>query len=200
MSLVKLTDIKTYMGITNSDQDGVLKIFQEAVEQSVINFCDCAFEATPIVGEIHDGGHADVIVPNNIPITSVQKVWVGCKPDGTLGTELIEGTDFYFDENAITLVTTNTPAYRGNVRVDYTHGYDGAPPDVKLAVYDAVKALYQRKNRNSEDVGSRSKGDESESYKAAWDMKTGLPAMVVARLQTYKVYEFPNISNAQRNS
>lgn len=200
MSLVTLADIKVYMGITTNTEDALLSIFQESVEAAVLNFCDCVFVPTVVVNEISDGNRADVIVPKNIPINSIQGLWVDCHPDGTLGTLLVQGTDYYFDQNAITLVTRSTPNYRGNIRLDYTHGYATTPGDIKHAVYEAVKANYQRRKRNAEDIGSRSKDNESENYKGGWDTRSGLPANVAAKLQIYKVYEFPNINTAQRNS
>ncbi len=200
MSLVTLAEIKTYMGITGSGEDALLTIFQEAVEQQILNYCDVEFTPTIVTNEIHDGSRADIIVPENIPIISVESVVFSVRPDGSEGTELVAEDEYYFDENAITLVNQVTPFYRGNVRVDYTHGYATVPADVKLAVYEAVKANYQRRKRNSEDVSSRRKQDEAETYTAAWDPKSGLPTSVTAKLQTYRVYEFPNINMAQRNS
>lgn len=200
MSLVTLANIKAYMGITGSAEDDLLTILQESVEQSVLNYCEVAFAPTVVTNEIYDGSRADIIVPQNCPIRSVQQLIFDCMPDGTLGTVMVQGTDYYFDENCITLVTRSTPFYRGNIRIDYTHGYATVPGDVKHAIYEAVKANYQRRKRNAEDVGSRSKMDESESYTSAWDKKTGLPASVVSKLQSYRVYEFPNVNQAQRNT
>lgn len=201
MTMIPLDTIKAYMGIATTDvsKDALLGIFQASVEQQVLNFCECDFSLVVTTSEIHDGTNADVIVPNKCPIVSVQAIYRGTRPDGTQGQALNVGTDYYFDPNAITLVNQTTPLARGNIRLDYTSGYATVPGDIVLCICEAVKANYQKRSRNSEDLSSRSKGDEGESYVGAWDKKTGLPVSVAAKLQPYRVYEFPNINTTQRN-
>lgn len=205
--LVTLSDIKVFLGIpsTVTEYDAILAIFQESVEQSIINYCQTDF-ATHVIagppGEILDGGRQDVIIPRNFPIVSVEGVFFNVDVDGTGGYEL-QSTDYFHDEGAITLRYQHAPFSRGIIRLDYTYGYAAVPGDVKAAVYQSVKAEYQRYKKNSEDISSRSKGDESESFgtgnSGAWDSLTGLPRQIVAKLQAYRLYEFPNINMAQRN-
>lgn len=204
MALTTLNDLKTFMGIPliDTSKDALLTMFKDSVEQSVINFCDTDFTPVVITNEVLDGTRADVIVPKNCPVISIQKVIVGCDMDGSNGSELTT-KEYNFDENAIELRNIHTPFSRGVIRIDYTWGYAAVPADVKMVVYQSVKAEYQRYKSNTENVGSRSKGDESESYgtgaNGAWDAYTGLPKQMVAKLQAYKVYEFPLVAMAQRN-
>jgi len=205
MALTTLAENKVYLGIDPSDtsQDVIIEIFREAVEQLILNFCECSFEPVIISGppgEILDGDRSDVILPRNSPIISVEKVFINVDLDGSNGSELIENEDFYIDDNAIILRFIHTPKGRGLVRVDYTFGFASVPPDVKLAVFQSVKAELQRKNRNTEDISSRSKGDERESYAGVFDTKTGLLKTAIAKIQPYRTYEFPNIGIAQRNT
>lgn len=204
MSLTTLDENKIYQGIklTDTSQDVIIEIFREAVEQAILNFCECSFEPIVIAGppgEILDSDNSDIIVPKNSPIISVEKLFVGVDVDGTGGSELDQDRDFYTDENSIILRDTRTPRGRGLLRVDYTYGFAAVPPDVKLAVFQSVKAEMQRKKRNAEDITSRSKNGESESYSGAFDPKTGLPKAAIAKVQAYRTYEFPNIGSAQRN-
>lgn len=204
MALTNLDDVKTFLGIplTDTSKDTVLTMFKESVEQSIINFCNTDFTAKIVVNEVLDAIRSDVIVTKNCPILSVQKVMIHNDMDGTNGVEL-DTKQYYFDENAIMLRDVFTPFSRGMVRIDYTWGYAHVPADVKMVVYQSVKAEYQRYKQNTENVGSRSKGDESESFgtgaNGAWDPYTGLPKQIVAKLQAYKVYEIPLVSMAQRN-
>lgn len=206
MALTTLADLKTFLGIAQSDttQDALLTMFKDSVEQSVIDFCETDFTSKAITNEILDGGRQDVIVPKMCPILSVQGVWIGTQADGSGGIQLDATRDYYADENAITLRYGLLPFARGCVRVDYTWGYNGVPANVKMCVYQSVKAEMQRHQRNTEDLSSRSKGDESEGYgtgsSGVWDELTGLPKTIVAKLQGYKRYEFPSTSMAQRNS
>ena len=204
MSLVTLADIKVFLGIAPADtsQDALITMFQQSVEQSVINYCESDFTAkviSGIPGEILDSGRSDVLVPKNFPIISVEEVWFNVEADGTGGFKLDGTRDYYHDEGAIILRTVYSPFSRGIIRLNYTWGYTGVPADVKMSVYQSVKAEMQRYNRNTEDLSSRSKEGESESYRDSWDALTGLPTQIVAKLQPYKVYEFGNIAMAQRN-
>lgn len=205
MALTTLNGLKGFLGIDLSDtsKDALLTVFKDSVESSVIAFCDTDFTAKTVTGEIQDGVKADVIVPQHSPIISVQAVIIYCDVTGAGGSTLDAATDYYFDEGAIILKNLTTPFNRGIVRLDYTWGYGAVPAQVILAVYQSVKAEYQRHKKNTEDVSSRSKGDESESYGVgpggAWDAYTGLPKQIMAKLQPFKTYEFPLINTAQRN-
>jgi len=207
MSLVTLDNIKTFLGIELSDtsQDVLLTMFQESVEASIIAFCDSDFSIKTVVNEIHDGIQSDVIVPRNYPITDVDAVYMGVYPDGTNGILLDPTREYSFSESSIVLRGQITPFARSSVRVDYKWGYASVPGDVKMAVYQSVKAESQRHARNTEDISSRSKGDESESYGngsgagSIWDSATGLPKTIVAKLANYKTFEFPTAGMAQRN-
>lgn len=207
MSLVTLANIKVYLGIASDDtsQDALITMYQEQIEQAVINYCDTDFTLKTETREILDGFRADVITPKNYPITAVSAVYVGVNADGTGGTQLDAQNDYHFSESAIYLHYSHTPFARGVVAVSYSWGYDGVPADVKMAIYHSVKASLQRHSRNVEDVRSRSKGDESESFGGTgkggiWDNQTGLPNTALAMLQNYKTLEFPSVGMAQRNT
>ena len=202
MALTTLADLKTFLGIEDSSQDVILTILKDSVEQSIINYCETDFTTKVVTNEILSGTKADVIVPLNFPIISVQAVFLNVDADGTNGFELDDDKDYYNDEGAIYLMGVHTPNARGRVRIDYTWGYAAVPADVKLAVYQGVKVELQRYSTNTEAGMGRSKGDESETGGSStnlMDELTGLPKTVVAKLQAYKVYEFPNINMAQRN-
>lgn len=208
MSLVTFANLKVFLGIDPLDtaQDAIIAMFQASVEASVINFCDTDFTIQTVTNEIVDGILADVIVPRNYPITAVDAVILGVYPDGTNGFALDPTRDYAFTESAITLRGNQTPFSRAAVRIDYKWGYPSVPGDVAMAVYQSVKTEMQRYNRNTEDLSSRSKGDESEGYGngggagSIWDTSTGLPKTVVAKLSNYKTFEFPMAGMAQRNT
>jgi hypothetical protein len=208
MSLVTFANLKVFLGIDPSDtaQDAIILMFQESVEASIIAFCDTDFTIKTVVNEVVDGILADVIVPRNYPITAVDAVVLGVYPDGSDGFALDATRDYAFTESAITLRGNQTPFSRSSVRIDYKWGYPSVPGDVAMAVYQSVKTEMQRYNRNTEDLASRSKGDESEGYgngggaSGVWDSSTGLPKVIVAKLANYKTFEFPTAGMAQRNT
>lgn len=199
--LVELNDLKDFLGIPLSDtsQDVRLQMFLDSVEQSVINYCDVSFLPEVVTNEQHDGIDSDIIVPKNFPIISVQQLKFYTDASGAGGTVLTQGSDYYVTEDSITLRDNWSPRGRASCSINYTHGYAEVPADVKMAIMQGVKAENQRFKRNSEDISSRSKMNESESYGTSWDKKTGLPTQIVAKLQPYVGIEVPNISTAQRN-
>jgi hypothetical protein len=192
MALTTLADNKTYMGITVNTYDAIIEMLRESTEQSVINYCETDFTLKTITNEVHDGINADVIVPKYFPIISIQKVMFD---DLELGVD-----QYYYDNSGIILKGIVTPFARGVIKVNYTAGFASVPADVKLCVYQAVKSEYQRRERKTEDISSRSKEGESESFGSAWDRKSGLPMQIVSKLQAYRVYECPNIGMSQRNT
>lgn len=201
-------DVKPYLGIpvSNTEYDSLLTIIRDSVESSVLAYVETAFELTPVVNEILDSNGSDTIVPRNTPIVSVQAVYTSVDSDGS-GGDILDPEFYRVDTDALTLRSINQPRGRFFVRVDYTYGYDGLPPEVKHAMLMAIDAEYIRKDKKQvgQGGGSRSKKDESQSSGnsgggAGWDSKVGLPNEVIAKLQTYKQsFEFPTQPMATRN-
>lgn len=201
MALVTLDEVKNFLGISLSDTSNDVKIqmFIDAVSQQIINFCETNFESTPVLNELHDGINADVIVPRNFPIISVEQVVFGCDSQGNNGVPL-DPLQYSFTEGVIKLRYGYSPRGRAIVRVDYTYGYSAVPADVKIAAIQSVKAELARDSKNTEGIGSIRKQDEAINYNSGWDSKTGLPSQIVSKLQAYKVYDFPlSMGFAQRN-
>jgi hypothetical protein len=201
VALTTLEDVKAFLGIPeeNTEYDALLTIFKDSVEQSVCNFCETTFEEITVTKELHDGIDSDIIVPKYFPILSVENIYFGCDGEGNNGNR-IDKEYYSIDGSGIILRHgLYTPNARKIVRIDYTYGFEEVPPDVKLCVYQSIKAEKQRYDSNTENISSRGKMGESESFNSAWDKKTGLPVQIISKLQSYRVYEFPMIGNAQRN-
>lgn len=201
MSLTTLDDVKTFLGIelSNTDRDALITMFKDSVEASVIEYCEHDFTPQVVTNERNDGGQSDTLVPEGYPIISVQAVKINVQADGS-GGDTLDSSAYYHDDSGIFFLWQHTPFRRGAIRVDYTWGYASVPANVKMCVYQAVKAELQRYDANAEHIGSRSKNGESESMgTSVWDDLTGLPKTIVAKLQPYKRLEFPSAHYAQRN-
>jgi hypothetical protein len=201
MELASLADVKAFLKIENSDTqfDAILTIFKNSVEAAILNFTDCPFEAITVTGELYDGTDCDIITPKNYPLISVEGLYFYCDGFGQNGTK-IDPEYYVMEESGIVLRNALfAPNARKNIRIDYTYGYEDVPADVKICVLQGVKAEFQRWSQNTENINSRSKMGESESFGSAWDKSSGLPSQILGKLQPYKVYEFPMIGNAQRN-
>jgi len=207
MALTTLADIKIFMGIDALDtsQDVILTMFKDAIEASVINYCDSDFTIQTVTNERVDGLRSDVIVPENYPVTDVDAVYTDVESDGSGGL-LVDASLYDWDEGAIYYRFEGGGRSRRGLRIDYKWGYASVPADVKMAVYYSVKAMNQRHNKNNEDTGAGiSKKDESQTGAggtgggSVWDKLTGLPTAAIALLQNYRTFEFPAAGMAQRN-
>ena len=204
--LLDLTnDIKPWLNIeaSNTKNDTTLTIINEAMCQAVINYTETKFALTVVTNEVLDANESDIIITDNMPIVSVQKLFFFVETDGSGGEE-IETSDFQVKDHAIHLKHLHQPFRRSFVRVDYTYGFDGLPKDIKLMLLQAIEAEFRRKGRKALGISSRSKKDESETFKGMnprdWDPKTGLPKELVFKLNFYKQsFEFPRQPIATRN-
>lgn len=208
LALVTIDEVNQYLGQTTGDdatQDALIEdIIGPGIEDAVQNFCDTNFSQVVVgsPGERHDGNRSDVIVPANVPIISVQAVFMYVPADSASGGIALDADDYFVDtkKNVIVLKELTTPFHpRGNILIQYTYGYAAVPGVVKLAIFENIKASIQRRNRNVEDVSSRSKGGETESYGGAFDSKSGLLSSTIGKLKKFQVIEFPSSSMAQRN-
>lgn len=202
MAFCTLDDIKSWLGIdlAETKYDSTLTIIRDSVETSVIEYTENNFELNS-VQEVRDSNQSDVIVPDNAPIDSVTAVYFNVNTDGT-GGSLIDPENYQVRENKIHLRGVISPRGRSTVRVDYTYGYNGVPADVKHAILLSVDAEFRRKGRKDIGTVSRSKKDESETFRSStsgWDSKTGLPKEAVFKLNPYRVFEFPTQPIATRN-
>ena len=203
MALIDLaTDIKPWLSIDQTDtkHDNTLNVINEAMSQAVINFVEHDF-SLKTVEEYQDGNQSDVILTNNIPINSVSAIYFWTNTDGSDGS-LIDPSHYQVRDTEIVLRDYPTPFSRARLRIDYVWGYDGLPADVKLMLLQAVEAEFRRKGNKTLGGFNRSKKDESMSTLSdndSWDKKTGLPSVLVYKLESYKVFEFPRQPMAIRN-
>jgi hypothetical protein len=116
-----------------------------------------------------DGSNTDTIWLMEFPVASVQQVLI----DGGLlaATEYQAYPEGYIRLREILASSRATPGAIpegvGNVRVDYTAGYDVIPDDLAQVAVELVSHLYQRSGAGGQSragIRGRAVGDKSESF------------------------------------
>jgi hypothetical protein len=203
-SICTLDDYKGFVGLTPGEahkNDAVNQIILDGMEEAVLGYIDVSVTPKVVTNKLIDGKIEDIITTGDFPLISVQQVVFNVEADGS-GGNVLDTTEYYFDDVSIMLTCQYTPRGRGTIRVDYTHGYTSVPADIKLAILQATKIFAQYHSSDAEHVGSRSKKDESESIGGTkggvWEEESGLPVQVKGMLQKYKYIGYDAIGYAQR--
>lgn len=157
--LVTLAEYKAYVGITNPNQDNIIKAIIPKVSQLAKTVCRRTFVdyVNDSKTEVFSGGSASIYTAE-YPLLTVGSVEYSADYGATY-TALVEFTDYVVDleEQAITCISSTAfPKMVNAYKVTYTAGYEAIPEDLKVAVLDLV--TYYLKNdmavKSQRDAGS----------------------------------------------
>lgn len=185
-SLCQLSDVKTYLGITDSNSDAVLTTLIGNVSTAIESFCNRVF-AQASYSENRNGGCGQKMFLYQGPVTSVTSVTVNGQSVPQAPDQVSYG--FVWDDTTVYIRPGQGGGaggpqefYKGiqNVTVDYTAGYASVPPDVNQACVLWVATLYAKRSRV--DKRSETLGPQQTQ---AYDM-SAMPAAVQSMLQSYQ--------------
>jgi len=199
--LTTLNTCKDWIGIPLADtsQDARLTLILNGVSAKIAQICGTDF-ATHIVlaatPEVIDGGRYDIIIPNYLPLISVEMVQLFYDQLSTPTGQALDPDQYDVQPSGIVLRYQYTPQGRGSVAVAYHGGYAAVPDDVIQATLIAVEAMYLRVSKKTIGLTSRSKGvgsgtSEQENFGGAWDSDSGLPKDAVGLLESHRDFEWP---------
>ena len=154
MSLVSLSDVKEYLGITSNDYDDMLTSISNGVTEYFEGYCHRSFSAvsTHIQWWSIADDVTDTVRCEYTPIVS----FIELSDDG----DEVDEDDYYVDtESGLVRLKDGTYFTKGvsTVCASYTHGYSSVPADVELAAKVAIAALFYR--RRSHGMVSARLGD-----------------------------------------
>jgi uncharacterized phiE125 gp8 family phage protein len=180
VTLCALADVKTYLGITDTNSDTVLTALVVNASAMCEAFCNRVF-AQASYTETRNGSGKAAMTLANAPVSAVASVSVDGLPviasaSPTLGGYVFDADTLYLRAGVYPCTFT---AGVQNVVVTYTAGFATIPPDVAQACIELVALKYAKRNRidkASETLGTQ----QTISYTMA-----DMPASVKTALKPY---------------
>lgn len=184
-ALCALADVKTYLGIQNTNQDAVITTLITNASAMIESYCNRTF-ASAAYTETRNGTGGFRMYAAQAPITAVSSVTVDGTPipaapapsNGSLGY------GYVFDADLIYIRPGGYPGTftKGiqNVMLAYTAGFATIPADVNQACVELIAdklAKQARIDKKSETLGSQ--------QTVSFDL-SGMPPRVVAALAQWR--------------
>lgn len=178
--LCALADVKTYLGITDTNTDAVLTDLVSKASAMVEAFCNRTFGQASYTETLNGNGRAQLCLKNT-PITAVASVAINDAPvSAAVGAT---GTGYVFDKLSVYLRPGGYPCTfsKGvqNVTIAYTAGYAAIPLDVAQACIELVAHKFAKRSRI--DKASETLGTQQTISFSQADM----PAQVRTALKPY---------------
>lgn len=164
MALTTLSSVKSYLGITGSDEDTLLNTFITQATAVINKYCLRTLEAAAYT-EYYEGNGRPELVLRQYPINSLTSIHVDddgyyAQGSGAFGSGdlLTEGVDYTYRsgsgivyrigsvwpartfKSGSDLVGQRIPGY-GNIKVIYNGGYSTVPDDLALAANMLISTL-----------------------------------------------------------
>ena len=158
--LVSLGDMKEYLRITDTTDDGAIGMFLNMVRDLFDDYTGRKLKAEDCE-EIQNGTDRDNIHVNNYPInTVVGSLQVFIDLDRNFGADsLVDTNDLSIDsENGIIYYDSWFPMGRQNVKIIYNGGFSSVPYDLQVATMETVAHLWKRREEKRWGVSSINQG------------------------------------------
>jgi len=179
--LVTLAAVKTYLGISGTDDDDLLNALIGGVSKAIKNYCQDNI-ASDTYTEYYDGPANNIIILKHRPIISItgseEGVWDDLNTDYEDGDKLDYSDDdfYYYAEEGMIVGRDHTfNVGRKNIKVVYKAGYDTIPDDVQLAAKMQVATLYNKVKGGLDGVSAERIGDYSITLAKGSDAAALLP-------------------------
>jgi hypothetical protein len=190
--LTNLIDVKNYLGITDTSEDGLINLLIPMIQQTIETYCHRVFEVTSYLSEQHNINHK--IFPYQTPIISVENI---VRLDGNIIDTIPDCNDpvnyrvfpGYIDLLDYMYVTmgdklkyvNNEQSY---IEVSYTAGYAVVPPDLELAAIKLIALEYKDSTEDRIGLVSSSEGSVHEIY-IGKGINTEMPLSISGILDRY---------------
>lgn len=160
--LATLSDTKTYLWVTWTDQDALLTLLLEGASAKINSYVGRTLEASDYT-EYKDGNWQLSFVLDNYPVNTITSVELNTWDFETATREAVSGTNYHIDtENGEVNFLERLNRGFGNYKVTYNGWYETIPSDIQMACMDLVG--YKLNTRSSGWIKSESVAGDSISY------------------------------------
>lgn len=207
MMLCTLASLKTYLGITTTDNDEILTMLIKQNSAMIENYLNYSLARKENLAEVHSVNNEQLLLLDNQPIQSVSAVKIGetviddykLIPKYSQVGMLYRGTGWcgsYYTRG----MTYDVVSGVYEIEVDYISGYylpndtgyvegasDSLPYDIVTACILACAEEWNIKVNNAEGIKSYSEGGQSTTFLDNGTMAdSGLSRKVCSMLESYK--------------
>lgn len=198
LALVSLADVKTYLGISGSSEDGLIGDLINAASAAANAFTG-RFLLSKTYTEFYNGNGEAELILKNLPIISVTSLYNANNErvfDATTEIDVSEDVLLLKEEGVLRLWNNESAFIAGvaNVKVVYVAGYALAsvPQDIQYAIKLWVGKAYQKFDKKVHLLQSQSVGDQTFTFD-----KREMSAEVEGLLAPYKSFlSAPDFSHA----
>lgn len=139
MSIITLTDLKSYLNITGTTEDTHLTIIVNGVNTAINNYVGRELESDEY-SEVYDGPGTDALLLKHFPVTAITEVllkgqeieeWTGWGDDDWESSS----NEYYMKDDGSAGILYNRycwPNGRAIISIQYTAGYETIPADIYL--------------------------------------------------------------------
>ena len=164
--LTTLSKVKTYLGITGTDDDQLLESLIDASSSAIKKFCQSDIVAADYT-EYHDGRGGRCLILRGRPINSIASIYDDLDRQYPPET-LIDADDYTFKSESGLVIYTGGKFQDGikNVKITYNAGYNTTPEDIDLGCRIQVASWYNRAKQRADGIGTENIGEYSARYAA----------------------------------
>lgn len=172
-ALVTLNDTKSFLRITNSESDDLLKMLINMATDFIEKRCERTFKQAVYSGataELVSGSGENTIQLKNYPVTAISGIEENSNWDGGTASWVTLDSDEYFVagedfESGIIHRTFDFFTGQGNYRVSYTGGFATVPSDLQYACMMLVAQDFNGSGKSA-GIKSESLGDHSITFES----------------------------------
>lgn len=177
-----LTEIKDYLGITDTSQDDLLTLLGEGVCSFIEKYTCTVYGRTEAFTEVLDGEGTDTIISGYNPAT-LTSLEIRNSSYNEDDWEIIDAKEYILlDEGMVRYMVDKFAERTGSVRLIGTYGYATTPSDITLI------ALMMIKSQMATGAGTKTAGAEKEDIGDYSITYSDISSMAdVERTKTYEV-------------